>query len=592
MRFINGFGTTDTEEKSNMIVAIICTLLCVFVFIYYIMVWSHVIETNRHQEMYRMLFICTVILMVAIVSYSLSDGKSWWIKFVLMAAVMAASLVIAVTTGGDYLIFVLPIILCIPYYNKIFAIAVSITSGALILLEPFLSNLAGYIDYNFVSFISRDNSVAIVGTGMEAAIDKLVEFTIPCFILFLSISLLSVWLTDRGHKYSLMYHEAQLKDATVQRDLSIASGIQKGMLPDDIKNEKEFEVSAVMLPAKTVGGDFYDFFKIDDSHLALLIADVSGKGLPASLFMASAKAAFRSNLASGFQPDTVMKKTNQILCDSNREKLFVTAWLGIVDLENGRLSYVNAGHNPPFVISEGSLKKLDDSPNFILGRKRRIEYNEHRITLNPGDRLFLYTDGVTEAVGPEGEMYGEGRLMEALTGCKGTVSDVLDAVNKDVEKFVNGVERSDDLTIVVFGYEEPLVDDEIIQTFELNHDTYQDVMKHIRQELTSQSCPENVIRDIEVCSSEILSNIDMYAYQNKGGELGIAIAVKDRKAKVMFRDKGPAYDPLLKDNPDIEKRIKDHKVGGFGLFIVRKMMDEVTYERKEEYNILRIKRGF
>ena len=288
----------------------------------------------------------------------------------------------------------------------------------------------------------------------------------------------------------------------------------------------------------------------------------------------------------------VMKKTNLVLCDSNREKMFVTAWLGIIDLEDGRLSYVNAGHNPPYIIHDGKAQQLSDSPNFILGRKRRVDFKEHRVTLQPGDFLVLYTDGVTEAVGPDGSRYGTERFEKALVRSSGTSDEVLKSVKDDVREFVNGVERYDDMTMLVFGMNRYMENDLVFEDFVLDRGSYNDAMSYIRSTLASLKCPENVIKDMEVCSSEILANIDMYAYQGQGGEVAVAVSVADRKAKVVFKDKGPEYNPLLKDNPDIEKRIKDHKVGGFGLFIVRKMMDEVTYSRDDDYNILTMKRGF
>jgi sigma-B regulation protein RsbU (phosphoserine phosphatase) len=256
------------------------------------------------------------------------------------------------------------------------------------------------------------------------------------------------------------------------------------------------------------------------------------------------------------------------------------------------MSYVNAGHNPPYIIRGGKLEKLSEQPNFVLGGKRRVDYRENRTTLQPGDVLFLYTDGVTEAVGPDGTMFGNPRLEEVLVGAGTDSGNVLRAVDDSVKGFVAGGDRYDDMTMVVFGLNRYMHEDLSFKDFVLDHGSFNEVMAHIRTELGTSGCPENVIRDIEICSSEILANIDMYAYQEKGGELGVAIRVADRKAKVVFRDKGPEYNPLLKDNPDIEKRIKDHKVGGFGLFIVRKMMDEVTYAREGDYNVLTIKRGY
>ena len=582
----------ENEEKANRIVSYICVIMSVFILVYFLMVRFMVIETHHHAEMYGFLLLNATVLMVVMIVYALSDGKTWWIKYMQIAAVMVTSLMLAVMMGSNYLIFVLPLVLCI-FYNRVrFSMTVSAICGLFILLEPFISFYVGDINYNFVSMEAEYDAVVIIGYGMPSIIDQLQEYTIPCFIIFIAISMLAIWMTDLGFKHAYTIREAAIKEATIEKEMSIASDIQRGMLPEGRIEGEEFSVSAEMLSAKSVGGDFYDFIHVDDSHVALVVADVSGKGMPASLFMASAKASLRSNLAGGFQTDEVMKRTNSVLCDSNREKLFVTAWLGIIDLETGRMSYVNAGHNPPFLIHNGKVEKLVDRPDFILGRKRRIQYNEHRITLELGDKLVLYTDGVTEAVGPDGSMYGENRLTDVLSRSSGSAEEFRAAIEKDVNEFVNGVERSDDITIMVFELDKLMTDEGEFKDFSITQESFGEVMGYIRSTLEGLGCPANVIRDMEICSSEILSNVDMYAYQGKGGELGVSVSIRNRRAKVVFRDKGPEYNPLLKDNPDIEMRIKDHKVGGFGLFIVRKMMDEVKYDRIDDYNMLTIKRGF
>ena len=581
------------EEQANWIVALICGALSVFIMLYYVMLWTHVIETSGLNWTYFAFFLCSVILMAAFIACYLSDAKGWWVRYSLMASVMITSLVIEVVTGSNYLIFILPLILSALYYRRAFEIIIAIICGILMLCQPVLSFFADKVDLNYVGLKGDDDaSVIIYNWGLESIKEQMLQYTIPSVILFMSVAMLSIWLTSRGLRIIVGYNETAVREAAVEKELTIASDIQMGMLPENIPDNGDFSISALMKTAKTVGGDFYDFFKVDDTHLAMVIADVSGKGIPASLFMASAKSSLRSNLANGLQPDMVMKKTNLVLCDSNREKMFVTAWLGIIDLEDGRLSYVNAGHNPPYMIHDGKAQQLSDPPNFILGRKRRVDFKEHRVTLQPGDFLVLYTDGVTEAVGPDGSRYGTERFEKALVRSSGTSDEVLKSVKDDVREFVNGVERYDDMTMLVFGMNRYMENDLVFEDFVLDRGSYSDAMSYIRSTLASLKCPENVIKDVEVCSSEILANIDMYAYQGQGGEVAVAVSVVDRKAKVVFKDKGPEYNPLLKDNPDIEKRIKDHKVGGFGLFIVRKMMDEVTYSRNDDYNILTMKRGF
>ena len=583
---------TDIDMVANRMSAFICTILVLFILGYFVMLYTHVITTDDHASMYVGLLVSTALLFLGLLVNRVSAPDSWWIRYALMVPIIVTSLVVSVAMKNNYLIFALPIVLCSLYESKVFAAIISIVCGILILLEPFVAFGLGIINQNFVSIAGwNDTFIMIADYGADSIIHTLQEHTVPSFLLFMTVAVLAIWIADLRRKHTMRLNDVTVREATMERDVSIATDIQMGMLPEDISDEKGYSVMAEMHPARTVGGDFYDFFKVDDSHIAIVIADVSGKGIPAALFMASAKSSLRSNLANGFPPEMVMKMTNQVLCDTNREKMFVTAWLGVIDLDTGRISYVNAGHNPPFILRNGELVKLEDKPNFILGRKKSVGYDEHRTDLLPGDRLVLYTDGVTEAVGADG-MFGEERFREAILSSDGTPKGILRSVKDGIDGFVEDMDRSDDITILVFGMEEYEVDDNKGAEFLIKQDTFDAIMKYIRGELEAQGCPENVIRDMEICSSEILANIDGYAYLGQGGDLEVAVKVKDRTARITFRDSGPEYNPLLKENPDLEKRIRDHKIGGFGLFIVRKKMDDCIYARRENKNVLTIKKGY
>jgi len=586
-------ASEGTEVMANRISSLICLVLSLFVLLYYAMMYLHVVDADDHEDMYIGLLLSSAFLLAGLLLYRYGDPGARWMRYALMAPIIFTAFIVSVGMDDGYLVFTLPVILCSLYESRRFAVFISVICGILILCEPAAAYAVGMVDLNYITISGwNDSFIMLRDYGLPSILTTLREYTIPCFIIFMAIAAVSIIVTDLRYKHTLRLNEVTVKEATMERDVSIASGIQMGMLPKDVSEDGVYSVTAEMHPAKTVGGDFYDFFKVDDSHLALMVADVSGKGVPAALFMASAKSSLRSNLANGFTPEMVMKMTNKVLYDTNRERMFVTAWLGVLDLDTGRLSYVNAGHNPPFILRNGETIKLEDKPNFVLGGKRSVNYEEHRRDMLPGDRLVLYTDGVTEAVGPDGAMFGEERLKQSITGSDGSPSGILGRVMEDIESFAAGTDRSDDITILVLGFEDLRVDDDKGEVFRLEKKTFDDVMVYIRRELETQGCPENVIRDMEICSSEILANIDDYAYLGEGGDVEVSVKVKDRTAKLTFRDQGPEYNPLLKGNPDIEKRIKDHKIGGFGLFIVRKKMDDCIYARRENRNVLTIKKGY
>lgn len=251
-----------------------------------------------------------------------------------------------------------------------------------------------------------------------------------------------------------------------EAELNVASNIQRDMLPNifpAFPDRNEFDVYATMDPAKEVGGDFYDFFMIDQTHLAIVIADVSGKGVPAALFMVIAKTIIRNQAQSSLSPAEIFSRANEQLIENNGEGLFVTAYLGILDLRTGVLTYTNAGHNPPLIRQHGgAFEWLKLRPGFVLAGMEGMRYKEFQVTLSPGDMLFLYTDGVTEATNAAQELYGENRLEEALNTADAKDFDpnqLLPYIKSKVNEFVAGAPQADDITMLCLKFEEYMHDD-------------------------------------------------------------------------------------------------------------------------------------
>ena len=209
-----------------------------------------------------------------------------------------------------------------------------------------------------------------------------------------------------------------------------------------------------MKPAKEVGGDFYDFFFVDADKIALVMADVSGKGIPASLFMMRSKASIRGLAETGSMPVQICEKANNELCEGNEISMFVTAWIGIIDLKTGIIRCVNAGHEyPAWSRRNGRFELLRDKHCPPLGVMEDLKYNEYEIRLEPGDCIFLYTDGIPEAINSETEQYGTSRMLDALSDNRDLpVKDLLDAVKRDVNGFAGSTAQFDDLTIMGFRY--------------------------------------------------------------------------------------------------------------------------------------------
>ena len=237
----------------------------------------------------------------------------------------------------------------------------------------------------------------------------------------------------------------------------MATDIQASQLPrlfPAFPNRPEFDVFASMTPAKEVGGDFYDFFLIDSTHIGLVMADVSGKGVPAALFMMVSRVLIKSHLQSGESPGETLANVNEQLCESNEAQLFVTVWLAVLDITTGKGIAANAGHEHPVLRREGGQYELityRHSP--AVATMEGIRFREHDFQLNPGDTLFVYTDGVAEATNAENELFGSERMLEALNRNpealpEETLSNVMDGINS----FVAGAEQFDDITMLCFKF--------------------------------------------------------------------------------------------------------------------------------------------
>ncbi len=243
----------------------------------------------------------------------------------------------------------------------------------------------------------------------------------------------------------------------ISAELSLANGIQTGMIPHifpAFPERDEFTVYASMNPAKEVGGDFYDFFLVDDDHLALVMADVSGKGIPAALFMMASKIILQSNAMYGSSPAEILTQTNAAICGNNQEEMFVTVWIGILEISTGRLTAANAGHEYPAVRNaDGNFELYMDKHGFVIGGMEGLKYKEYELQLEPGSKIFVYTDGVTEATDSSGEMFGTARMVDALnTDASADPEQILKNVHEAVNGFVKDAEQFDDLTMLCLEY--------------------------------------------------------------------------------------------------------------------------------------------
>ena len=379
--------------------------------------------------------------------------------------------------------------------------------------------------------------------------------------------------------------------ARIDKELEYAKQIQLSALPTNFPSDEEFGIYAQMIAAKEVGGDFYDFYKLNDSTVAFLAADVSGKGIPAAMFMMTAKTIIKDLAESGMAVNDIFTKANEKLCENNESGMFVTAWMGILDLTSGNLQYANAGHNPPLLKrADGSFEYLKTRAGFVLAGMEGIRYRVGELTLAPGDRLFLYTDGVPEATNADNQLYGEDRLLTFMNqNSTADATALLPALKADIDAFVGEAPQFDDITMLLLDYQSYKGGEHMTnRTFKARTDALSDILGFVDEMLEKYECPMKIQTAICVAIEEVFVNVARYAYENGEGEVTLGIGFDAESSTLTFRmaDGGVPFDPLQKPDPDITLSAEDREIGGLGIFITKKTMDSVEYAYENGENIL------
>jgi sigma-B regulation protein RsbU (phosphoserine phosphatase) len=383
----------------------------------------------------------------------------------------------------------------------------------------------------------------------------------------------------------------------ISTELSLATRIQAAFIPHlfpPFPDRPEFALYATMDPAKEVGGDFYDFFLIDEDHLGLVMADVSGKGVPAALFMMASKIILQSCAMLGQGPAAILTKTNEAICSNNQEGMFVTVWLGILEISTGKLRAANAGHEYPVLKpADGDFALLKDKHGFVIGGMSGVRYREYELQLTPGAKLFVYTDGVPEASNARNELFGTERMLSALNErADGTPEDILATVRRAVDGFVQEAEQFDDLTMLCLEYRGPQAAPARELTVDAAVENIPAVTAFVEAQLDAVDCSPKARGQLSMAIDEIVANIAQYAYAPEVGPVTVRFAFDEgtRTATLTFLDKGLPYNPLEKADPDVSLSAEDRPIGGLGIFLVKKTMDGMAYAYKHGQNVLTIQK--
>lgn len=373
-------------------------------------------------------------------------GKKVWLKYFMMLMVM-----IILAYLDSILIFNVPLFIVMPvvfscwYYSEVFTSFIAIASTIVFAVSAYFGAVfsKNEPDMNFYE-----------GDGSTYVQNIMLQSFMPRWFIFAVLSAVCIIIARLGRKMVLKQNEISTETARVETQLETASRIQSKALPDTRKLDSnpymKFDLAAKMVPAREVGGDFYDFFYIDETHLALIIADVSDKGIGAALYMMMSKLMLENKLEGCVEPGKVLEEVNNQLCKKSINEMFVTVWLGILDLETGKLTSANAGHEYPAIKrSEGEFEILKDKHGFVLGGMPGLKYSETQTVLKKGDTLFVYTDGVPEANDKHGQFFGEQRMLDSLNSHgDSNVDELIKSIKKDLDEFASEAPQFDDTTML------------------------------------------------------------------------------------------------------------------------------------------------
>jgi len=381
----------------------------------------------------------------------------------------------------------------------------------------------------------------------------------------------------------------------IESELQIARNIQMGILPKKFPpfpNIKNFEIYAFLEEARDVGGDLYDFFMLSHNRLCIAIGDVSGKGVPAAMFMAIARTLLRSKASYNSKAQDIIMAMNRSISNENENFMFVTFAVGILDIYTGDFEYCSAGHNPPFISQQGGdFSMMDVRRNIPLGIDGDYRFYSNNTVLKNSDIFYIYSDGITEAMDNKGDFYTEERLAKALNITKNeSIPNLIKNIKKDVDSYVKGADQSDDMTMLAIKFissdETNFITENIIISNNI-HEIHT-VANFIHQVGNQYLFSQKILFELNLVIEELVTNTISYGYKDlEVHEIKLNLFLSKDNVTIELIDDALEFNPFLNDVPDsIEKPIEEREIGGLGIYFVTSYVDEYKYERIDNVNII------
>ncbi|MBQ9555237.1 MAG: SpoIIE family protein phosphatase [Muribaculaceae bacterium] len=456
-------------------------------------------------------------------------------------------------------------------------------------------NTTGYAYYAFMRGMPHWQVVMVCYDN--EVFGKLYQMRRNLLLLLLAGFSLLGFIQYRVLQYLRRLNESNLIKERTRSELLVAQNIQAEMLPHQEIHRPDIDVVGIQETALEVGGDLYDYF-IRDEKLYFCIGDVSGKGVPSSLVMAVVHSNFRSFARYESNPANIMRSINEIASEGNETNMFVTLFIGVLDLPTGRLRYCNAGHDAPLIINNG-VKPLNVNANLPVGLFDDIKYTQQQEQLTDGTSLFLYTDGLTEANDTQHKLFGLQRIIDTALACDHqgglTPRSLTDTMLQAVHQFSSGAQQSDDLTMLTLQYRQPQEEQVLHQTLTLDNDVKQvpqlnEFVKSVTGQLNLTS---SLSSQMMLAVEEAVVNVMNYAYPiGTRGKVTIDAIATAHSLKFVIIDEGKAFDPTQHGDVDTTLSAEDRPIGGLGIMLVQQLMDSINYEYVNNKNILTLKKDY
>jgi len=447
-------------------------------------------------------------------------------------------------------------------------------------------NLEGKSQYLFFDSVDRAGwamSIVIPEDEVYGEVNRIGRMVLVMQLLSIALLIIILFFMIRNQR---KMQAIEQNKSRMEGELQVARGIQMSMIPKifpPYPERGDVDMYAAVVPAKEVGGDLYDFY-IREEKLFFCIGDVSGKGVPASLVMAVTRSLFRTVSAHEKSPQRIVTSINNSMADMNETNMFVTMFCGVLDLKTGHLRYCNAGHNAPILVGKGDNAELHVVPNLPLGVLAEMSFTEQEADLECGTGLFMYTDGLTEAESATHELFGEERMLKALDA-KLSSEQQIQAMTGAVKAFVKEADQSDDLTMLYIRFMNNHVSEETERHLILHNDIQQipQLAEFVEAVADVAKLDVALTMSINLALEEAVSNVIMYAYPTgSDGLVDIEAIIRKDSLQFIVSDNGKPFDPTAAPEADISLDVADRPIGGLGIFLVRNIMDEVTYTRSDD----------